>query len=88
MNWLKIHSFTRYSVHMEDLDAWWFKNFPCKQSTDIENISASPKYYPMPCEGFVNEDLITSHLHTKKTQIVEDSSSSKSQGMAIVLLNS
>ena len=64
------------------------QNFPCKQSTDIENISAGPKYYPMPCEGFVNEDLITSHLHTKKTQIVEDFSSSKSQGMAIVLLNS
>ena len=42
----------------------------------------------MPCEGFVNEDLITSHLHTKKTQIVEDFSSSQSQGMAIVLLNS
>lgn len=54
----------------------------------MENISAGPKYYPMPCEGFVNEDLITSHLHTKKTQIVEDFSSSKSQGMAIVLLNS
>ena len=64
------------------------QNFPCKQSTDIENISAGPKYYPMPCEGFVNEDLITSHLHTKKTQIVEDFSSSQSQGMAMVLLNS
>ena len=49
---------------MEDLDAWWFKNFPFKQSTDIENISASPTNYPMPCEGFLNEDLITSHLHT------------------------
>lgn len=78
---------------MEDLDAWWFKNFPCKQSKDIENISASPKYYPMPCEhslneGFLNEDLITSHLHTKKTQVVEDFSLCKSQGMAIVLLNS
>ena len=64
------------------------QNFPCKQSTDIENISAGPKYYPMPCEGFVNEDLITSHLHTKIKQMVEDFSSSKSQGMAIVLLNS
>ena len=26
-NWLKIQVFTRYSVHMEDLDAWWFKIF-------------------------------------------------------------
>ena len=55
---------------MEDLDAWWFKNFLSKQSKDIENISAGPKYCPMPREhglneGFLNEDLITIHLHTK-----------------------
>ena len=50
---------------MEDLDAWWFKNFPCKQSKDIENISAGPKYAPYLNEGFLNEDLITSHIHNK-----------------------
>ena len=75
---------------MEDLDAWWFKNFPFKQRKDIEHISAGPKYCLTPCEhslneGFLDEDLITTHLHTKKTQIVEHFSSSKSQGMAIVL---
>ena len=74
---------------MEDLDAWWFKIFHVNRAQILKILfSASPKYYPMPCEGFVNEDLITSHLHAKKTQIVEDFSSSKSQGMAIVLLNS
>ena len=78
---------------MEDLDAWWFKNVPFKQSKDIENISAGPKYCLVPCEhslneGFLNEDLITIHLHTKQTQVVEDVSLCKSQGMAIVLLNS
>ena len=92
-NWKNFQAFTRYSVHMIDLDTWWFKNFPCKQSKDTENISAGTKYCPVPCEhslneGFLNKDLMTSHLHTKKTQVVQDFSSCKSQGMAIVLLNS